>query len=257
MDVTTVIGVVVGLLAIFIGNVLEGGHFSALIQFTAFLIVFGGTMGATLVSNTLDDVQRGVDLLSRAFKKDTEQEKINLALQILDITRLIRSESVVSLEKNLDRIKHPFMKRVFKYILDGGDPKMIRDVFESEISYNEDKLKSGAKVWLDAGGFAPTIGIIGAVLGLIHVMSNLSDTSELGKGIAVAFVATVYGVGSANLIFLPLGNKIKSKIKEEIVEQEMVLDAAEAITKGANPIVVSNKLQGYVSDANKSKIGVS
>ena len=212
MDITTLFGIIVGLMSIFIGNLLEGGHFSALIQFTAFLIVFGGTLGATLVSNRLDDVQRGIELVKRAFAKDSEQEKISLALQIMDITKLIRSESVQSLEQNLNRIRNPFMKRVFKYMLDGGDPKLIRDVFESEITQNEDKLNKGAKIWSDAGGFAPTIGIIGAVLGLIHVMSNLSDTSELGKGIAVAFVATVYGVGSANLIFLPLGNKIKSKV---------------------------------------------
>jgi chemotaxis protein MotA len=256
MDITTLFGIIVGVLAIFIGNLLEGGHFSALIQFTAFLIVFGGTLGATLVSNRLDDVQRGIELVKRAFKKDTEQEKISLALQILDITKLIRSESVVSLEQNLDRIRNPFMKRVFKYMLDGGDPKMIRSVFESEIDFNEGQLNRGAKIWSDAGGFAPTIGIIGAVLGLIHVMSNLSDTSELGKGIAVAFVATVYGVGSANLIFLPLGNKIKAKVQQDISAQEMVLDAAEAITKGANPVVIANKLQGYLSDENKSKIGV-
>ncbi|MBC85570.1 MAG: motility protein A [Bdellovibrionaceae bacterium] len=256
MDITTLFGIIVGLMSIFIGNLLEGGHFSALIQFTAFLIVFGGTLGATLVSNRLDDVQRGIELVKRAFAKDSEQEKISLALQIMDITKLIRSESVQSLEQNLNRIRNPFMKRVFKYMLDGGDPKLIRDVFESEITQNEDKLNKGAKIWSDAGGFAPTIGIIGAVLGLIHVMSNLSDTSELGKGIAVAFVATVYGVGSANLIFLPLGNKIKSKVQDDISAQEMVLDAAEAITKGANPIVISNKLQGYLADENKSKIGV-
>ena len=256
MDLTTLFGIFVGVVAIFIGNLLEGGHFSALIQFTAFLIVFGGTLGATLVANKLEDVQRGMELVGRAFKKDSEQERINLALQILDITKLIRSESVIALEQNLNRIKNNFMKRVFKYIVDGGDPKMIREVFESEIEQNESKLNGGAKIWSDAGGYAPTIGIIGAVLGLIHVMSNLSDTSELGKGIAVAFVATVYGVGSANLIFLPLGNKIKSKVKDEVASQEMVLDAAEAITKGANPIVISHRLQSYLSDENKSKIGV-
>lgn len=246
MDLTTLIGVALGFLSIALGNIIEGGHFSALIQFTAFIIVFGGTLGATIVSNSLEDINRSMELLKLSFKKDDDQKLNKVYQHMVEAAKTVRQKTLIGLEESVNGYANPFMQSVFKFALDGVDAKIVEDVFYGKIDIEEEKQLAGAKVWEDAGGFAPTIGIIGAVLGLIHVMGNLSDTSELGKGIAVAFVATVYGVGSANLLFLPIANKIKSKIKKQKLEKEMIVDGVVSILKGASPHIVSIKMQSYL-----------
>ncbi|MGE5085366.1 MAG: MotA/TolQ/ExbB proton channel family protein, partial [Bacillota bacterium] len=155
----------------------------------------------------------------------------------------------LALEPRLVRIHDPLMQNVLRTVVDGIDVITIRDIFETQIHHEEEELLAGAKIWTDAGGFAPTIGIIGAVLGLIHVMGNLTDTSKLGAGIAVAFVATIYGVSSANLLFLPLGNKLKKKAQDITREKMMILEGGLMIAQGANPLVVEQKLKSYI-DSN-------
>jgi chemotaxis protein MotA len=155
------------------------------------------------------------------------------------------------LEKRLPHYHDLFMKNVFRFVIDGVEPGTIKDIFENEIYVEEERLLSGAKVYMDAGGFSPTVGIIGAVLGLIHVMENLTDTSKLGSGIAVAFVATVYGVGSANLIFIPLANKIKKKIKERSKTKEMILIGAISVLNGLNPYIIEEKMKAYLQDGSE------
>lgn len=246
MDMTTVIGITIGVVGILLGNVLEGGHFSSLIQFTAALIVFAGTIGATVASHTQSNLKLAIELCKGAFRKDGLDNRKKIVDQILHAASTARKESILALESQVNRYSDPFMKRVFRYVVDGVEERIIRDVFEADIEVQESRKMAGAKVWADAGGFAPTIGIIGAVLGLIHVMSNLSDTSALGQGIAVAFVATIYGVASANLIFLPISNKIKSKVHQESDIQWMILEGAIAISKGYNPFVVEEKLRSYL-----------
>lgn len=246
MDKTTVVGVLLGLGGILVGNAMEGGHLSNLMQLTAFLIVFAGTIGAMLVGSTEENVRTGMELLKWAFSSKKQISKKEVLDQVIAAAQIARNESVLSLEKQLHKYKIPFMKEVFKYAVDGLDSKVLQELGEEKIELEKRRLMGGAKIWTDAGGYAPTIGILGAVLGLIHVMSNLSDTSQLGAGIAVAFVATIYGVASANLVFLPLGNKIKQKVQEHTQSQYMILEGAVSIVLGQSSYVVEQKMRAFI-----------
>ncbi len=246
MDISTLIGILLGFGGILIGNAIEGGHFNSLTQFTAALIVFGGTFGATMISNSMDEFKRGMRMLSLAFHAEPEGQRQKLAQDIVRLTQLARRETLLSIEKEISKQSNQFLKTMLRMTVDGVDAKTLRSVFEHQIEVDERRRLSGAKVWADAGGFAPTIGILGAVLGLIHVMANLVDTSALGKGIAVAFVATIYGVGSANLFFLPVANKIKRRIQRESEEKEMILEGVVALASGMGAVVVEEKMKGYL-----------
>jgi chemotaxis protein MotA len=244
MDLASIIGVILGLVAILGGNALEGGHLDSLMQLTAGLIVLGGTFGAVMYSNTMADIKTGLKYFGKTFFDSHTDMKKNLE-EIIQCAQIAKKESILSLEKRLNTIENDFFRDAISAVIDGIDPNMVRDIFETRMQKEEDEISAGAKIWTDAGGFAPTIGIIGAVLGLIHVMGNLTDPSKLGSGIAVAFVATVYGVGSANLFFLPAGNKIKKKAHHQTAERQALLEGALMIGAGLNPKVVERKLRAY------------
>ncbi len=247
MDISTLIGILLGFGGILIGNAIEGGHLNSLTQLTAALIVFGGTFGATMISNSMEDFKIGMRMISLAFKAEPPEHREKLARDVVRLAQLARRETLLAIEKELPKLSSPFLKNILKMVVDGVDAKTLRLVYEHQIEVDEKRRLAYAKVWADAGGFAPTIGIIGAVLGLIHVMANLVDTSALGKGIAVAFVATIYGVGSANLFFLPVANKIKRRVLRESEEKEMLLEAAVAIAQGMSATVVEEKVRGYLA----------
>ena len=254
MDLITFFGLVVGVFGIVGGMLMEGGELSALMQLTAFIIVFGGTIGAVMVSTTKEDLKKGLSLLKLAFGEDHSVDSEKVMIEIIEAANLARKDSILTLESRLQRFTDPFMRTVFRYVIDGIDPQVLRDTFESQIDLEEESSLAGAKIYVDAGGYSPTIGIIGAVLGLIHVMSNLSDTSKLGAGIAVAFVATVYGVGSANLLFLPIGSKIKRKVKKRSEAKMMVVDGAVGILQGLSPFVIEERLRAYVHSQAKPRV---
>ena len=249
MDITTVLGIIIGIGGILGGHLLEGGHFTSLLQFAAAIIVFGGTLGATVVANTSEDLKLSLQYLKSVFIKPDTRALREIALQISESAQLVRKESVLSLEKRIPTFSNSYMRTIFRFIIDGIDPVTLRDVFENEIYLEESRKMRAAKVWSDAGGFAPTVGILGAVLGLIHVMANLADTSALGQGIAVAFVATIYGVGSANLFFIPISNKIKRRIKQEMELKHMILEGAVSILAGLNPYIIEEKMRSYTGEA--------
>lgn len=246
MDKTTLFGIIFGIGTILFANILEGGHFSALFQLTAAIIVFGGTAGATIVSNSYEDIKRGVELFKKVFSSSEPTNFSEVSKEIVGYASLVRAESNLALDNKIKLMKNPFMKSVFRMVVDGVDVEVIKNIFEKRQDIEFEKKMAGAKIWVDAGGYAPTIGILGAVLGLIHVMSQLTDTSALGQGIAVAFVATIYGVGSANLIFLPIASKIKSNVENDLLLKEMVLDGALGIASGLNPSVIQEKLNCYL-----------
>lgn len=250
MEMTTLLGLAVGIGGILLGNLIEGGHLGSLVQGAAAVIVFGGTFGAVLVSSKLKDLKVGVRLAKKAFLPDDPKASEKVLNELMECARTARKDSILSIEPRLADIKNTFLQNVIRSVVDGVDPNVIRAIYEKQIELEEDKKLSGAKVWLEAGGYAPTIGIIGAVLGLIHVMANLSDTSKLGSGIAVAFVATIYGVGSANLIFLPLGNKIKKLIDAEVRMQEMILEGGLCILSGLSPSLIEIKLRSFIEKAD-------
>ena len=246
MSKSTWFGLLIGLGAILLGNLLEGGHIESLMQGTAFIIVFGGTIGAVMVSNPGRDLKLAIGLGRSAFREDSDQPTLENIKDIVECSRIAKKDSAVAIEPQIKNFKDPFLKRILRNIVDGIDPQVIRDTFEVEIQSEEDRLNAGAKVWADAGGFSPTIGIIGAVLGLIHIMGNLSDTSKLGGGIAVAFVATIYGVSFANLIFLPMGFKIKKKIQHRIHNRYLILEGALMVPLGLPAAIVDQKLKAYL-----------
>jgi len=252
MDLTTIGGVVLAIACILGGQALEGGHASSLVQATAAIIVVGGTFGATAVAFPMSDFIAGIKIA----KLGLTQKKSNpgkLIADLMELAALARRDGVLALEGKLPDIQDHFMKRALQLVVDGVDAAVARDALETEIhvEFSEDCV--GAKVWETAGGFAPTVGIIGAVLGLIHVMENLSDPSKLGGGIATAFVATVYGVGLANLVLLPLATKIKRKLTVEKERKTMIAEGVLAIQEGVNPRVLEEKLRaltgGHVTPA--------
>lgn len=247
MDKATVLGLVIGFGGILIGNALEGGHLSSLMQLTAFIIVLTGTIGAVVVSNREKDLKIGIKLFFEAFK--TEDFKVEDKIkEIVQLSRLAKKESIIALEPILQTVKDSFIRSHLKNVVDGLDIQLVREIGEAEIEAQEIELNGGAKIWSDAGGYSPTIGIIGAVLGLIHVMGNLSDTSKLGAGIAVAFVATVYGVSFANLVYLPMSSKIKKRIQEKILLKSILLEGVLLIKTELNPVLVEQKLKSLAQE---------
>ena len=244
MDITSIGGIIGSIGLILLGQALEGGHVGSILQATAALIVFGGTFGAVAVSFPLKDFVRGLKLAKLAFanpKNDIE----DLVKQIVDLAGVARRDGVLALEQRLPNIQDDFLRRAVGFIVDGVDSTVTRDALETEIMHHFEQDTVGAKVFESAGGYAPTIGILGAVLGLIHVMENLNDPSKLGGGIAVAFVATVYGVGSANLLFLPIANKIKRKLGLQKERRILIAEGVLSIQAGLNPRVLEEKIRAY------------
>jgi len=244
MDITSIGGIVFAIACILGGQAIEGGHASSLAQLTAAIIVIGGTIGACAVAYPMPDFLRGLKMGKLAFvnKKSDVHELIK---QIVELAAVARREGVLALEQKLTEIKEPFLKRAVGFLVDGVDAAIARDALETEIHHEFDTATVAAKVWESAGGFAPTVGILGAVLGLIHVMENLSDPSKLGGGIATAFVATVYGVGISNLLFLPVANKLKRKLALEKDRKTLIAEGVLSIQAGLNPRVLEEKLGSY------------
>ncbi|HEY4184008.1 MAG TPA: flagellar motor protein [Polyangia bacterium] len=244
MDITTIGGIVLAIACILGGQAIEGGHASSLVQATAAIIVIGGTIGACAVAFPMSDFMRGAKMGAQAFK-NKKSDSAELIKTIVDLAAVARREGVLALEQKLTEIKEPFLKRAVGFLVDGVDAAIARDSLETEIHHEFETGGVAAKVWESAGGFAPTVGILGAVLGLIHVMENLSDPSKLGGGIATAFVATVYGVGTANLIFLPIANKLKRKLGIEKERKTLIAEGVLSIQAGLNPRVLEEKLASY------------
>lgn len=245
MDKLSLIGIFIGLLAIVGGQVLEGGRISSLLQATAFFIVIGGTAGAVLLQSNAANFKSGMRML-KWIVKPPEQNLDAWLKQVMQWSNTARRGGLLALEAPMQTEKDPFVKRALQMLVDGAEPEAIRHTMELEIDVYEEKNRAAAKIWDSAGGYAPTIGILGAVMGLIHVMENLSDPSKLGAGIAVAFVATIYGVGSANLFFLPIGSKLKLIIQGEVKRRELIVEGLFAIAHGENPRIIESKLRGFL-----------
>lgn len=246
MDITTVLGIVLALAAVIGGQILEGGHVGSLLQLTAFVIVIGGTAGAVMLQNTLPTFLRGMRMIRWVFvppRLDGEA----LIQNVTQWSNIARRGGLLALEPVIDDVEDPFVRKGLQMLVDGAEPETLRETLQVEIDAYEEQQRQAARVWESAGGYAPTIGILGAVLGLIHVMENLSDPSKLGAGIAVAFVATVYGVGSANLLFLPIANKLKGIISREITLRQMLVEGLIGVANGENPRLIERRLRGFLA----------
>jgi chemotaxis protein MotA len=246
MDLASVIGLAMAVFAILGGQALEGGSVGSLIQPTAALIVLGGTFGACLLQFPLAVALTSFKSIVKAFLEPKGNNKV-IIQEIIRFANKARKEGVISLEADAQNITDPFLKKALMMAMDGVEPKVLRETMELEISNLEEEGEQPIKFWQAAGGYSPTIGILGAVLGLIHVMENLSDPSKLGSGIAVAFVATVYGVGLANLVYLPISGKLKLKSRFHLIAKEIMLVGVISILEGENPRLIDDKLRSYLS----------
>ena len=257
VDVAILIGAVVGIGLVLGGHGLEGGNMRSLLQGAAAVIVFGGTLGAVLLSFPLRDLRLAITSL-RHLVVDEAPPPDGIVAVISRFAVRARKEGLLSLEDDADKTSDPFLKRALALAIDGTTSTTLRAMLEDEIGSREEAEEVPARVFEAAGGYAPTVGILGAVLGLIHVMENLADPSNLGSGIAVAFVATVYGVGSANLIFLPIGSRFRARAQRNARRREAVLEGVMAIQEGLNPRLIDLKLRGLLGiDASPRRTGVS
>lgn len=245
MNPVPLIAIAIGLVAILGGNAIEGGTLGSLVQPTAALIVIGGTLSATWLGSTSAELKALRRLLPRVLKNDGVDRR-KLVDKMLDIAGAARKEGLLALESKLPEIDNPFLRRGVRLLVDGTEADAVVSMLELEMEVYEHQHAPAGKVFESAGGFSPTIGILGAVLGLIHVMHNLTDPSKLGEGIAVAFVATIYGVGFANMLFIPLGNRIRKIVGEDLEVNGMILQGIEIIGVGANPRHLEEVLQPYV-----------
>lgn len=246
MDLSSIIGIILGFGMLLAAYVLEHGMLSALLQPTAAMIVFGGTLGAVMTSFSMDDVKQAPKLFKIMFTE--KKYEVNDLIGILcGFAEKARREGLLSLERETANIDDEFLRQGIQLVVDGTDPALVRDILETQIDFTEQRHKIGADIFESAGGYSPTMGIIGTVMGLVQVLGNLSNPDELGPAIAVAFIATLYGVAFANLAWLPIGHKLKLKSKQERFMREIALEGILSIQAGDNPSIVREKLRAFLS----------
>ncbi len=245
MDTLSLVGLAVGVGAILVGQQLEGGSIGSLLNGPAILIVLGGTVGAVMLQSPMGTFMRAMRMATWVFRPPAEQAPEAIE-RIVQWSQVARKEGLLGLETIAEDEVDPFAQKGLRLLVDGSEPETIRTTLEVDLTAREARDLHAAKVFEGMGGYSPTIGIIGAVMGLIHVMGNLADPSKLGGGIAVAFVATIYGVGLANLLFLPTANKLKSVVTAQSQYREMMIEGIVAIAEGENPRNIEIRLLGYL-----------
>ncbi len=252
LDLASVFGTLFGILGVVGGQILEGGHLSQILQFTAAVIVFGGTFGAMLLAYPMSDIRRAFSMIPSIYL-DAQAEVGPVIEEIVKAATIVRKEGLLAVEPVRLTFTDPLFKKSIKYVIDGFEPNTVREIIETEIERGLEEDENAAKVFEGAGGFAPTIGILGAVLGLIQVMTMRNEPSKIGEGIAVAFVATIYGVGLANLILLPWSMKLKRKAAERLVAREVVKMGVIGIQEGLNPNFLQEKLEVFAHQSIRKR----
>ena len=252
MDIAALIGTFLGVTFILLGQALEGGNIGQLLQITAAFIVVGGTAGAVFLSFPLEDFKTAGHCIYMVYFGKAPQLETLIA-EIVGYAQKARKEGVIVLEKEAKSASHPLLTLGLEAVADGADPTLVKDMMETQLSQLQNKIGAGAKVLESAGGYSPTLGIIGAVLGLIQVMQNLSDPSKLGAGIAVAFVATIYGLVVANLVTIPYSTRAKRKYAHIFTSMELMIEGILSIQAGESPALIERKLECYLVDKKAKK----
>jgi len=245
VDILSILGVVLGIVAIIVGAILKGAGVHALVSSAAFMIVVVGTIAAIFLQTPLTVMRRAMAMLPWVFRPPTRSPEAQLA-KLVEWSGISRKQGLLGLEPVLASEPDPFLRKGLQLVVDGSEPDSIRDTLEVEMHARETADLLAAKVFEGMGIYSPTLGIIGAVLGLMAVMQNLADPSKLGHGIAAAFTATVYGIGLANLLFLPIANKLKGAVHAHTLEHEMLVEGLICIARGDNPRVIEGRLRGYL-----------
>ena len=254
MDLTSLIGPIAGIALVVGSFLMEGGDIASLIQVTAALIVFGGTFGAVVFSFSQEQLISAIKATKRVFFNQHIDQKEIIAELVRYATKA-RKEGVIVLEKEAKNASDPLIKLGLEAVSDGADPSLVRDLMETQLAQMETSSTIDMKVWEAAGAYNPTFGIIGAVMGLINVMKNLADPSALGAGIAVAFVATIYGLIGANLVFIPMNTKIKNKDHHVFLAKQMMIEGILSIQAGESPALIERKLQAFILESADSHDG--
>jgi chemotaxis protein MotA len=251
MDIVMLVSLILSFVALLVAFILEGGILGALLQPTAALIVFGGTFGAIGVSYPASALKKIPKVLMKAFsnKKEDRGEIINT---FMSLAATARRDGLLALEHELEiRKMDDFIKTGLRLVIDGADEDILRQILETRIINMQQRHEKGIAIFEAAGGFAPTMGVLGTVMGLVHVLGDLSNPDELGGKIAVAFIATLYGVGSANLLWMPIANKLKELNDDEIMVKNMMLEGIQLLRSGSNPAFMNEQLKGYLEDENE------
>lgn len=245
MDRATIFGLILGGLALFGGHYLEGGSLGMIIQATALVIVLGGTAGAVCLSFSGAELRRAWREFPHIFRRPRDDRRGQVT-RLVELSYRARREGLLSLEGEVAKMADPFLRRALQLAIDSYPPPQIREIMEMELVQQDETGQIPARVFEAAGGYAPTIGILGAVLGLIQVMQHLTEPSRLGTGVAVAFVATIYGVALANLLFLPIAHKLRLRHQQQTMRQEMLLEAVLALAQGEHPRLIAERLQAFL-----------
>lgn len=253
MNLAAVFALIAGLVIIFVTHVFEGGSLSVLIQPTAFLIVIGGTFCAALLNFNLETIKNAFRNASGIFYKE-ENRTLKLVDDIIQLSYYARKNGILALQGVLNEVRDPFLCRGLQLAIDTSNPQLLYDVLSAEISYEEEEELINSRVFEALGGYAPTFGVVGAVMGLIHVMSNIQNIHVLGTGIATAFVSTLYGVGCANLVLLPIAGNLKQKTREKILLKEVMLQGILSILMQENPALIEEKLVAYLKFHHKQHV---
>ena len=252
MDIFAVIGMFLGIGFILTGQAMEGGNLGQLLQITAAFIVLGGTTGAIVLSFPFPTLKSAILMLKDVFMPPSVDLEA-LITELGGFAQKARKEGIIALEKEANSATDPLTALGLGAVADGTDPSLVRQMMENQIEQLENKVANAAKVFESFGGYSPTLGIIGAVMGLIQVMQNLSDPSKLGAGIAVAFVATIYGLFAANLVMIPLGTRIKFIYQKVFLAKNMIMEGVLSIQAGESPILIERKLRSFILEEKKSE----
>ncbi len=245
MDLATLLGLIIGIGAVIASFIMEGGHLSSIIQAPAMIIVICGTIGATFITTSFETLLRIPKYLTLAFfgKSPEPIETINM---IVRMSEKARREGILGLENDLKRITDPFFRKAIQLVIDGTEITVLKTILETEIAYVEERHKRGILLFQKLGGFSPTLGIIGTVLGLIHTLSNTEEPERMAAAIAGAFIATLWGIGMANLVYLPIGDKLRLRHEEELAKLDLIMEGVVSIQSGDNPRVVKTKLLSFI-----------
>lgn len=254
MEISTGAGILLALVSLVIAFVAEGGHINALFAPTAALIVFGGTLGATMTSFSLKEIMTIPQLIKITFFPKFADEAIFIE-QIVRLAEKARREGLLYLENQLDQIENKFLRKGIQLVVDGTPSEMVKNILEIEVYSMQERHRLGASIFETAGGYAPTMGIIGTVMGLVHVLANLSDPERLGPSIAMAFLATLYGVSSANIVWLPIAEKLKNLSKKEIKQMDLIIEGVIALQAGNSPILIREQLNSFLRPKRTAKEG--
>jgi len=256
MDLATVFGLILAWGSVISLIYIEGGHLVALWNMGAFVLVVGGTLGATIIGLGKEDIIALPQVLKKAFLSKPIELKETISI-LVELSRTVRKEGLLSLERVSESIKNNFFKKAIQIVVDGLDAEQVRLILETDLELLEERHKTGQKIFTTMGGFGPTLGIIGTVLGLVHMLANISTPDTMGPAIAAAFIATLYGVSTANLIYIPIGNKLKRRSEEEVLERRIIIEGIISIQAGDNPRILEEKLLSFLPPKIRQQVSES